>query len=1129
MRRTLHMRSTWLLFVLLLLVAPLSTAFSQSSISTLEYRGDQDNTARGVMDANLIQTNYRNHGELARFGDNPWGNWPRGIGGRHIDGIGVAVAGVVPGEREKWAEFYEGLPDTELNPVILHYRSAGTRIGSNGIIYGWNALNGFFNPERLNPITEALEPIPALSSQANSWPEFWPDRLSNPDDPGWPGQWNGLFGKGVLNADLESYYVMDDGTDFEYAVNPVTGVPFSPKGVFYPNPADSTYGGLGLQAQVRLLQWANVLAEDTMFLLYRLTNVGQFSHDQLYFAQLQDYGLGEEEGDESAAFDPLLDIAFGFDQDGIGTRSSGGSYRLGHAGFAFLESPARGFDGLDNDEDGITDESRFNVPGMLIEGQAAIREFVEANYNLEVFELFNGSLESRPAYRAGRWWTADENLDWVGFEDENGNGLYDPGELAFNDVGLDGLGPFDLGYPGPDTGEGNGMPEQGEPNFGELDVDESDQIGLTGFDLGARPFYENGDNLRDDDWMWDRFINFAEPNIILGETVGEVLVADVEPFLVFTSGPVQLPAQTTDFFSTAWLFGADLNDFLRNRVTVQRIYNADYNFAQPPIIPRLNAVAGDGKVTLSWDTTSVVSFDRFLQEFDFEGYRLYKGTDNLLSDARSITNVFGTPTFLRPIAQWDLKNEITGPRSVFGNEASFDMGNDTGLQYHYVDTDVENGVTYYYALVAYDRGFVDPSSNGQESIDPQENTFFISLDLSGRVNGVSPNAAVVVPRSNAAGFVEGATNEDLSQPTQGTGTGSLDVLITDPNNINPSSIYQVNLFSTKQSGSDLFRTTHYEVVDLAANRTIIERSPLEPTSPVIDNTFTLSINTLALAEVDEDRTGYVIGDGTENAFYSTNAVEVSAMSPDYDTNWIPTFVENPAPSFTAHPFDYEMVWVDPADSTYRPPFGGIGSFLLEDIPIFAFNRNTNEPVDLIIIDENDSDVFDVGDALVFYEGTLFRHRVRFSLPEGVLDSNPPDAGSKLVFTQNRPLGDGDFFQFTLRSNSIDMESASSELDDIGVVPNPYVAGSRFEPRDQIVGRGERRIQFINLPETCTIRIYNLRGELIRTLQHSGFGGDGATFWDLKTEGGQDLAYGVYVYHVEAPGIGETTGKIAIIK
>ena len=60
-------------------------------------------------------------------------------------------------------------------------------------------------------------------------------------------------------------------------------------------------------------------------------------------------------------------------------------------------------------------------------------------------------------------------------------------------------------------------------------------------------------------------------------------------------------------------------------------------------MPTLTAIPGDERVTLSWDTLSVNSFDRFLQDFDFEGYKLYKGTNALLSDARVISDVNGTP------------------------------------------------------------------------------------------------------------------------------------------------------------------------------------------------------------------------------------------------------------------------------------------------------------------------------------------------------------------------------------------------------------------------------------------------------------------------------------------------------
>ena len=71
----------------------------------------------------------------------------------------------------------------------------------------------------------------------------------------------------------------------------------------------------------------------------------------------------------------------------------------------------------------------------------------------------------------------------------------------FDDVGEDGLGPDDDGYPGPDAGEGDGIPTQGEPNFGKTDPDESDQIGLTGFN-----FFElqSAPDLSIDSSLWNR-------------------------------------------------------------------------------------------------------------------------------------------------------------------------------------------------------------------------------------------------------------------------------------------------------------------------------------------------------------------------------------------------------------------------------------------------------------------------------------------------------------------------------------------------------------------------------------------------------------------------------------------------
>ena len=101
-----------------------------------------------------------------------------------------------------------------------------------------------------------------------------------------------------------------------------------------------------------------------------------------------------------------------------------------------------------------------------------------------------------------------------------------------------------------------------------------------------------------------------------------------------------------------------------------------------------------------------------------------------------------------------------------------------------------------------------------------------------------------------------------------------------------------------------------------------------------------------------------------------------------------------------------------------------------------------------------------------------------------------------------------------------------------VVPNPYVAGASWErdlPPTITSGRGERRIDFIHLPAGAKVQIFNVRGELVRTLYHDGGMDDGTVRWDLRTRENLEVAYGIYLYHVEVEGLGSTTGKLAIIK
>jgi hypothetical protein len=78
-------------------------------------------------------------------------------------------------------------------------------------------------------------------------------------------------------------------------------------------------------------------------------------------------------------------------------------------------------------------------------------------------------------------------------------------------------------------------------------------------------------------------------------------------------------------------------------------------------------------------------------------------------------------------------------------------------------------------------------------------------------------------------------------------------------------------------------------------------------------------------------------------------------------------------------------------------------------------------------------------------------------------------------------------------------------------------------------RGPRKVYFNHLPRECTISIYTVAGDLVQTLYHEAEMNNGQEHWDLTTKDNFPLAFGMYIYHVNAPGVGEKIGRFAIIK
>jgi hypothetical protein len=74
----------------------------------------------------------------------------------------------------------------------------------------------------------------------------------------------------------------------------------------------------------------------------------------------------------------------------------------------------------------------------------------------------------------------------------------------------------------------------------------------------------------------------------------------------------------------------------------------------------------------------------------------------------------------------------------------------------------------------------------------------------------------------------------------------------------------------------------------------------------------------------------------------------------------------------------------------------------------------------------------------------------------------------------------------------------------------------------------RRIQFINPPPECTIRICTISGILVRTLAHTPDEA-GTEDYDLRTREGLKLVSGNYSYHVTTPDDLTHIGRFAVIR
>ncbi|MEO8398983.1 MAG: hypothetical protein ABI550_04110, partial [Ignavibacteriaceae bacterium] len=390
------------------------------------------------MNGNNISTDVYNYGGIAP-GYNLIRNVNNGVwrGLSYIFQFGPFIGATVPSESDPTKKLHI------ISDALWDYPGLREVNPTGDTLWAFEPLPSFADPNQ-----DLMASNPALDNDRDGKPDSWPRAWYNPSIGKYV--WPGFLSQDATNADLEVFWGMDDRDNSEFD--------------YYPFPNDKSRRGLGIEIDGRAFQWSNALAENTIFFVYTVTNISDKDLDSVYFGLYGDPDLGggsPENTDDNGFFIPPYNydgkhdvskvpvyarsMSYYWDPDGKGNLG----LPLGFLGCKFLESPGNTDNGIDDDGDGLIDETQDDG----IDNDGDWNEFID---DLGIDGVAN---------------TGDEG---------EGDGVPTAGK-KLTDGSLDPL------YPG-------------EPNFELTDLDESDQIGLSSFNSWSW----NTDKVSNDESMWNR-------------------------------------------------------------------------------------------------------------------------------------------------------------------------------------------------------------------------------------------------------------------------------------------------------------------------------------------------------------------------------------------------------------------------------------------------------------------------------------------------------------------------------------------------------------------------------------------------------------------------------------------------
>jgi hypothetical protein len=494
--------------------------------------------------------------------------------------------------------------------------------------------------------------------------------------------------------------------------------------------------------------------------------------------------------------------------------------------------------------------------------------------------------------------------------------------------------------------------------------------------------------------------------------------------------------------------------------------------------------------------------------------------------------------------------------------------------HQYVDSSVTNGKTYYYAVVSYDRGFDSltiqlPPTESQSVISKDPITSELSFDV---------NTVAVTPGPPPAGTLAAHLSDAKVERVQGVSTGTINPQILDPSLIDDGTRYEISFANGTLGINFTVQPLKFYTETFSGDDTIyvplLRRNILRDSVEVRDARG----NVVAASGYDLDTVrgrirGRTAGALAHNQSYTirykylpivkSQAVNNEDVTPVFDgvrlflkdeslgldsarSGWavvnntnLKARIQKPVAlvqTFTPQPFDVEVRW-NRTDTLANGKWAFPGDTMLTNngqriavAPFRIVNVTTGATFRLFCNGAVGDSLWKPGREIILLtpSGAITTYiGITFDKSNG----DPivyPTQGNVYVAKTSKPFTPGDKYQFQIFAPRYDAATAKSALDNIYVVPNPYVAYSTLEqPSTVATRRGDARLQFRNLPPQCTIRIYTVLGELVDTIVKD----DAVSYadWAILSSEGHRLAYGVYIYHVDVPGVGQKIGRFALIK